>query len=297
MKRIVTIIALILATFDIAIARPYKVDEIPNVQLSDRHRYTSNPDDILSNEAVQAIDLACDSLRTKGIAQIAVVAVRDIADNDVFTFAHKLFSKWGVGLDKADNGLGIILVLDKREIRFVTGYGLEGTLPDAICKRIQQQYMVSPLGRGDYDGGMVAGVAAVANLLSNGELPAYAEEELSEGEIIAMLCFIIMMMAIFAIFAFAAHRANRRCPNCGKHDLKTTNEQILEDTYSHRLIAKTVVCPHCGYTTIRRTRIEKGTVIILGGGGNNRGGGFGGGFGGGGFGGGSFGGGGAGSRF
>ena len=174
MKRIVVILALILATFEFASARPYQVDEIPNVQLSNRHRYTSNPDKILSAEAVREIDLACDSLRTKGIAQIAVVAVRDIASDDVFTFAHELFSSWGVGLDKADNGLGIILVLDKREIRFVTGYGLEGVLPDAICKRIQQQYMVEPLGRGDYDIGMTAGVAAVANLLSNGELPAYS---------------------------------------------------------------------------------------------------------------------------
>ena len=296
MKRIITITALILATFGFATARPYQVDEIPNVQLSDRHRYTSNPDNILSNEAVQAIDLACDSLRTKGVAQIAVVAVRDIASDDVFTFAHKLFSSWGVGLDKADNGLGIILVLDKREIRFVTGYGLEGILPDAICKRIQQQYMVEPLGRGDYDKGMVAGVAAVANLLSNGELPAYTEDEMTDEDIMIVLCTTFALFAILAIIAFLIQRANRRCPKCGKYTLQQSNQQIVEDKRTHQLIATTLVCPHCGNSITRHNRIDKGGVIIIGGG-NHRGGGFGGGFGGGGFGGGSFGGGGAGSRF
>ena len=103
MKRIVVILALILATFEFASARPYRVDEIPNVQLSNRHRYTSNPDKILSAEAVREIDLACDSLRTKGIAQIAVVAVRDIGllvkivdkIGAFFTYWSKIVDKWG----------------------------------------------------------------------------------------------------------------------------------------------------------------------------------------------------------
>ena len=124
--------ALFIAICAVANAKPYTISEVPNMQLADRHCYTSNPDGILSNEAVQAIDIACDSLRTKGVAQVAVVAIRDIASDDVFSFAHELFSSWGVGNKQADNGLGIILVLDKREIRFVTGYGLEGVLPDAI---------------------------------------------------------------------------------------------------------------------------------------------------------------------
>lgn len=296
MKRIVIVIVLIWATFEFASARPYRMDEIPNVQLSDRHHYTSNPDNILSAEAVRAIDTACDSLRTKGLAQIAVVAVRDIASDDVFTFAHQLFSSWGVGLDKADNGLGIILVLDKREIRFVTGYGLEGVLPDALCKRIQQQYMVEPLGRGDYDTGMVAGVSAVANLLSNGELPAYGEEELTNEDIILILCSTFALLAVIAIITFMVQRAYRKCPKCGKYTLQQSNQQIIEDKRTHQLIATTLTCQHCGNSIIRHNRVDKGGVIIIGGG-NHRGGGFGGGFGGGGFGGGSFGGGGAGSRF
>ena len=294
MKRLFAILALSFVACVAVLAKPYNISEVPNVQLSDRHRYTSNPDGILSAEAVRAIDLACDSLRTKGVAQVAVVAIKDIASDDVFSFAHKLFSSWGVGVDKADNGLGIILVLDKREIRFVTGYGLEGVLPDALCKRIQQRYMVEPLGRGDYDKGMVDGVAAVAELLSSGELPAVAEEELSDGDIIALFGFAFAMFALLVLLVFLVYRAAHRCPKCGKYHIKQTNSQIVKNARTYQLIEQSFVCPDCGHAFVKMVRHEKAVVIVGGSGGR---GGFGGGGFGGGFGGGNFGGGGAGSRF
>lgn len=295
MKRFISFLTLFIAICAVAIAKPYSVSEIPNVQLADRHRYTSNPDGILSNEAVQAIDLACDSLRTKGVAQVAVVAIRDIESDDVFTFAHELFSSWGVGSGKSDNGLGIILVLDKREIRFVTGYGLEGILPDAVCKRIQQRYMVEPLGAGNYDKGMVDGVAAVATLLSSGELPTANEEELTSEEMLAIFGTMFAMFALFVLLIFFIYRAAHRCPKCGKYHIKHTNSQIVKNARTYQLIDQTFVCPDCGHSFIKHVRHEKTPVVIVGGGGSR--GGFGGGGFGGGFGGGSFGGGGAGSRF
>lgn len=295
MKRFISLLALFIAICAVAIAKPYSVSDVPNVQLADRHRYTSNPDGILSAEAVRAIDLACDSLRTKGVAQVAVVAIRDIASDDVFSFAHELFSSWGVGNRQADNGLGIILVLNKREIRFVTGYGLEGILPDAVCKRIQQRYMVEPLGAGNYDKGMVDGVAAVATLLSSGELPTTNEDDLTEGEILALFGAMFIFFALLVVLVFFIYRAAHRCPKCGKYHIKHTNSQIVKNARTYQLIDQTFVCPDCGHSFIKHVRHEKTPVVIVGGGGSR--GGFGGGGFGGGFGGGSFGGGGAGSRF
>lgn len=101
---------------------------------------------------------------------MAVVAVDDIAGGDVFDFAVDLFTQWGVGRAENDNGLGILLVRDRREIRFVTGGGLEGVLPDAVCKRIQLKYMLPAFREGDYSRGMVAGVEAAAQLLEGSEL-------------------------------------------------------------------------------------------------------------------------------
>ena len=141
-------------------AATYTVEQIPNVQVVDRTRYTANPDGILTDEAVRTIDFVCDTLRTGGYAEVAVVAVKEIASDDVFSFAIDLFSKWGVGRAEGDNGLGILLVEGVHEIRFVTGDGLEGVLPDAICKRIQLQYMLPHFRQGD--GGRCGGRGACA---------------------------------------------------------------------------------------------------------------------------------------
>lgn len=144
-------------------ARPYGVEEIPNVQVGNRYRFTSNPDGVLSPSAVAEIDSLCYSLRHRALAQVAVVAVEDIRGDDLFSFAHTLFSQWGVGRADSDNGLGILLVVDRREVRFVTGPGLEGVLPDALCKRIQMRYMLPYFREGDYSAGMVAGLRAAGH--------------------------------------------------------------------------------------------------------------------------------------
>jgi uncharacterized protein len=42
-----------------------------------------------------------------------------------------------------------------------TGYGLEGVLPDALCKRILDEQISPRFKAGDYDGGLTAGVQAI----------------------------------------------------------------------------------------------------------------------------------------
>jgi hypothetical protein len=53
-------------------ARPYGVEEIPNVQVGNRYRFTSNPDGVLSPSAVAEIDSLCYSLRHRALAQVAI---------------------------------------------------------------------------------------------------------------------------------------------------------------------------------------------------------------------------------
>ena len=188
--RKIAILSLLLACALPALAGTYRADEIPNVQRMDRRRYVSDPDGILSAGAVARIDSVCASLRERGLAQVAVVAVDDIAGGDTFSFAVELFRDWGVGSAKSNNGLGILLVKDLREIRFVTGGGLEGILPDALCKRIQLNYMLPAFREGDYSAGMVAGVEAAATILEGGEVDLSGD---GGDELPAWMIFVIVL--------------------------------------------------------------------------------------------------------
>ena len=274
-------------------ARSYRPDQVPNVQLSDRTRYTSNPDRILSDAAVVQLDSICRSLREAGLAQVAVVAVESIGDDDVFNFAIRLFRSWGVGNSRNNNGLGVLLVKDQREIRFVTGGGLEGVLPDAICKRIQLQFMLPAFREGDYDGGMTAGLAAVASVLVDGAEALPEEEDDLPGWAILLLSALILGLPLGAVAM--AYRQQHRCPQCGKLALKVANVKMLSGGVRFSTFRYTYRCKKCGYETTRTARVvhqhTNGSGPFIGGGG------FGGGSSGGSFGGGSFGGGGAGSRW
>lgn len=284
------------------LARPYGVEDIPNPQTGHRESYVANPDGILSQEAVARINALCSQLRESGRAQIAVVAVDDIEGGDVFTFAIDLFGRWGVGGRKSDNGLGVLLVKERREVRFVTGYGLEGVLPDALCKRIQMKYMLPYFRQGDYGSGMTAGVGAVAKVLSGAELPldvGNPESRVASKTFLAIVA--LMVLGPLFLLWWSAYRS-RRCPRCGKHRLMLENQQTTNIANHYDLVESTYVCAHCG-NEVRRTvkrphddgfNSGGGGGMIIGGPGGfgGSGGGFGGGFGGG-----SFGGGGAGSRW
>lgn len=282
-----------------AAARPYAVREIENVQLSDRTRFTSNPDGILSERAVARIDSVCLALRERGAAQVAVVAVDEIAGDDLFDYAYELFSSWGVGRREESNGVGILLVKGRREIRFVTGRGVEGVLPDALCKRIQTACMLPAFREGDYDGGMVRGVEAVAAVLAGSELEtgvadAVPQEDDAPWWVIALIlggCIAVPLVAVVRML---------RCPRCRRwFALRSQGERIVLRAQGWRMVEQTLVCRHCGRILRRRRREADGSDLGSRGGGMWIGGGgfSGGGNPGGGFGGGSFGGGGAGSKW
>ena len=304
MKRLLIFVLLLVALCLTVEARSYRIEDVPNVQLADRTRFVANPDGILSAEAVRVIDEVCFSLKERGIAEVAVVALKEIEPADSFEFAVSLFESWGVGDDKLDNGLGILLVEDLREVRFVTGYGLEGVLPDALCYRLQQQYMIPFFRMGDYSQGMVEGVVAIDKLLSGEDLPIAEGDDEAEAMAVALI-FTLLCVVLPIVMIIVAERQRSKCPKCGKHTLRVVDSNDIVDTNGLIIKVETLRCMNCGAEHTRTKRNDQnrrgggGFIFFpMGGFGGGRGGGFGGGgFGGGGFGGGSFGGGGSSSSW
>ena len=214
-KRILTLAIAVAASVTL-VARTYTPRTVPNVQLDDARRFVSNPDWILSPTTVAEIDRMCFELKEKGLAQVAVLVLDEVDERDLELFAHKVLNLWGVGDREKDNGLVISVVRRQRDIQFETGYGLEGVLPDAICKRIQTVYMVPPLGRGDWDEGVLEGVKAVYNVLTDNkeELGALSGAEDSEGDLFVILALVLPLLA-FVILAIAIARQRNKNGGAG----------------------------------------------------------------------------------
>jgi len=206
-----------------AFSQSYTVETVPNVKLQ-TNSYVSNPDGLLRESTVNQIDQKLISLEQSTTAQVSVVMLNSIGDEDMTDFAQSLFEKWGIGQASKDNGLLILFVQDQKTIRFHTGFGLEGILPDVICKRIQTQKMVPLFKEGNVDGGMLAGIDEVAKILTD---PAYAEEinaaekpvELAKSGFLIIILALWLVISLIAFFAkldsgFSnSKNSNKEAPN------------------------------------------------------------------------------------
>jgi len=298
MKRLIGLMLfLLVATLSFATGeeKQYTLQDVPNVRLSDARQYVSDPSHILSAPARDTINAVLARLEESTGIETAVVMLPSIGEEDIFNFGHELFRQWGIGKQKSNNGLLILFVMDQRKVRFTVGYGLEGTMTDAMSKRIQMQRMVPRFKAGDWDGGMVDGVRAAAQVLDGSMQPEPTDDD--EDMLVGIIALLIIIgIAIFVIFLVGEAQ---RCPKCRKKGVKRVAQQVLRLSNGRRVRRTTFLCPHCGHTFTRDENIDDSgnaaafiTGAMLGGMGR-RGGGFGGGISGGSFGGGSTGGGGS----
>ena len=93
--------------------------------------------------------------------QIAVVMVKSLDGYDVADYTQRLAQSWGVGGDKNNNGVMLLISLGDRKVSIQTGYGVEGTLPDAIARRIIENEITPNFKSGDYFAGINQGTDAI----------------------------------------------------------------------------------------------------------------------------------------
>src|SRR5262245_53409692 len=106
-----------------ASAQTWTVETVPNVKVQS-NKFVTDPDGVLQPAAVSAIDGQLLELEAKTTAQVAVVVLNSIGTDDIFDFAQRLFTLWGIGQSSNDNGLLVLMVMDQRTVRFHTGQGL-----------------------------------------------------------------------------------------------------------------------------------------------------------------------------
>ena len=82
------------------VAKEYTLQEIPNVHLSNRNQYVSNPDGILNSQSVAGINQLLQTVADSLGIEVAVVAVESIGQEEPRTFANELFKLWGLGREK-----------------------------------------------------------------------------------------------------------------------------------------------------------------------------------------------------
>lgn len=116
--------------------------------------------------------------------------------------AQKLYTAWHPGTKKNSNGVLVLIFKKEHIIRIQTGYGLEGALPDILCKRIIDEVMAPAFQRDDYSSGLTAGLAAIMKATAGEYHPGTPKKKvpLWQRLLFSPLGFFILIMLCSMIF-------------------------------------------------------------------------------------------------
>lgn len=111
------------------------------------------------------------------LAQAALVIVPTTNGMPIFDYAMAVAKRWGLGDKQADDGILIVVAINDRTMYIVTGYGVEGVLPDAAIKRIIREDITPSFKIGAYAQGLSAGIARIdERLRADPEMLAKADQ-------------------------------------------------------------------------------------------------------------------------
>src|ERR1700678_4029822 len=106
------------------------------------------------------------NLEDKSGIQLVVATVKSLEGSDIETYANQLFRAWKLGEAKKNNGVLLLVAPTEHKVRIEVGYGLEGTLTDALSSVIISSAIVPRFKTGDFSGGIDRGVDGIISVLS-----------------------------------------------------------------------------------------------------------------------------------
>lgn len=136
---------------------------------------------LLSPVEKQQISQRILKLYNEGKGQIGVVIVPTTGQEGIFDYSMRVAEAWQLGSAKRDNGLLMTIAVNDHRIQILTGYGLEGMLPDIVVGRIINDKITPYFKQGQYAQGIDAGLAEIERILNlDPEIAAQAADELKE---------------------------------------------------------------------------------------------------------------------
>jgi len=130
--------------------------------------YVSDYAGVLDATTRRDLDALIAELKAKTGAEIAVVVVESTQPLSAFDYAMKIAEAWKPGARGQDNGVVFLVARRDRELFILTGYGVEGVLPDGRVGEIRDRLVVPAFRRGDYAGGIRAATESMADRIAAG---------------------------------------------------------------------------------------------------------------------------------
>ncbi len=151
----------------------------------------------LSPQASQALVAKLAAWETKTGNQLVVLIVPSTQPESIEAYGIRVAEAWKIGRKGHDNGALLIVAKDDRKLRIEVGYGLEGTLTDAVSRRIVSDVIAPQFRSNQFDQGITAGVDAIIATVDKDPgavIPAPASAARDWGHVPVILLFIVFVI-------------------------------------------------------------------------------------------------------
>lgn len=160
---------------------------------------------LLSPATAQKLEAALTDFERSDSTQIVVLTIPTLAGENLEEYSIKVAENWKIGQKKLDNGAILLIAKQEHKVRIEVGRGLEGKLTDLVSGRIIRGEIAPRFRAGDYDGGIVAGVAAIMAVVK-GEYAAQPRDLRQSRKSVQPIFTLIIFLGVACVFLGAMSR-------------------------------------------------------------------------------------------
>jgi uncharacterized protein len=125
-------------------------------------QYFNDYAQVVSSATASQLNQTLENFERQSSEQILVAIFPTMqSDSSIEDYTVRVARAWKVGQKDNNNGAVLFVFVQDHKMYLQVGYGLEGVLPDALCKRIIDEQISPRFKAGDYDGGLTAGVQSI----------------------------------------------------------------------------------------------------------------------------------------
>jgi uncharacterized protein len=165
--------------------------------------YFNDYANVVSASTAQQLNQELEQFERDTSNQIVVAIYPEMqSDSSIEDYTVRVAQSWKVGQKLKSNGAVLFVFIQNHKLYIQVGYGLEGALPDALCKQIIDTEIAPHFKQGDYDAGLTTGVNAILAATKGEYKGTGSTVEEPQGVTSAGIFFIVFISIVFLAIIF-----------------------------------------------------------------------------------------------
>jgi uncharacterized protein len=194
-------------TLALGLAMGTRAQAAPGVIPPLEHRVTDLAHMLQPQEA-QDIDAHLQRVEQNQDVSIAVLTVPELQGEAIEAYSMRVAEAWKLGARGKDRGVLFLIAAQEHQVRLEVGYGLEGTLPDALCARLIAEKLRPTFSQKKYRQGIDDLVDALAMAAQdkprtavNGKTPKSVAKTFAPTKKVGIVFFVLLFHILLRILA------------------------------------------------------------------------------------------------